>query len=331
MVATDTHAETSPGQRLEAWGRAYALISRLLIGPVTADVWSRASAVPVLSDARGDLSIDELGAAHYQLFGLEVFPYGSVFLEVDALASGARANTASELFMSWGYRAATDAAADHLGVQLGFLSHLTRVELSAAMRNDAAQQAVVATCAAEFLDNHVLAYVVPLLAATHAAAVPVFTELVELAVHLVADHRSALAAPVVVSGLPTWKSPVADDKAGLRDIAEFLLAPARSGVWISRGDVTQLGRDHDVPRGFGGRVQTLTNLLRNAGEYDQAGGVLQRLDDLLGARADAYASIGLGLGVSLATEPWLQHIGATRASLREMVRALAERPDKSDT
>ncbi len=323
MVGTEPSRVLSADAQVEARGRAYALISGLLLGPVTAETWQRAADVPVIAQARGELSLDELGAAHYKLFGLEVFPFASVFLEPDALASGARAGAAHELYSGWGYRGATDTAADHLGVQLGFLPHLARGELAAMRREDQGQVERTRACAAEFLDGHVLSYLLPLVAATRAARVPVFSDLVDLAAELLADHRRAIDAPMAAPELPEWESPVADDSAGLRDVAGFFLAPARSGVWLARGDVTRLGRELEVPRGFGSRVQTLTNLLRNAGEYEQAAIVLQRLDELLGERRDAYDRIGEAAALSVYAAPWIERLGATRAVVRDMVAGLA--------
>lgn len=55
-----------------------------------------------------------------------------------------------------------------------------------------------------------------------------------------------------------------DPKTGLRQIAEFLASPARTGFILNAQMITRASRSARIPRGFGGRQQMLETLLFSA-------------------------------------------------------------------
>jgi TorA maturation chaperone TorD len=303
-----------------ARSNGYAFLAELLAGDLTQDKVEQATRV--LSE-EPPLSLDELGAAHYELFGMQVFPHSGVFLDSAALAGGDRVADMVERYQRWGFSCGTSEGQDHIACQLEFLAWLIPFESRFRSSGDDAKAQLVLDELRSFLDAHLLPWIVPLLAAVRAAHAPLFSAAMEIAVQIAADHRRELGGHSEMAGPaegPNAAEILENPRTSVRDIAEFLLAPSRSGCWISRADIQRLGRGSDVPRGFGSRAQLLSNLLRNAAEYELAEDLLGQIDALLVKQAQSYTSIAEELGLAAFAAPWLERISATR----EMIGAMAE-------
>ncbi len=146
-----------------------------------------------------------------------------------------------------------------------------------------------------------------------------------MAIYVAIDHRRELGgSPEITepSTGPDAQEMLANAKTSIRDIAEYLLTPSRSGCWISRDDMQCLGRDLNVPQGFGSRVQLLSNLLRNAAEYDHAEELLAALDAQLAGTQQSYTVLSKELGAEAYAKPWSDRLAATRDILKTMAKAL---------
>ncbi|HFQ92410.1 MAG TPA: hypothetical protein ENK32_00240, partial [Anaerolineae bacterium] len=78
-----------PTEIAQARSRSYQLLSRLFLQGVTPEILSMVQAAPELAAALPDpVDFDELAAVHYQLFGMNVFPYESIFLDDSGLLGG---------------------------------------------------------------------------------------------------------------------------------------------------------------------------------------------------------------------------------------------------
>ncbi|UCG25880.1 MAG: hypothetical protein JSW55_07810, partial [Chloroflexota bacterium] len=109
-----------------------------------------------------------------------------------------------------------------------------------------------------------------------------------------------------------------DDSTGLKEIAEFLLTPIYSGIYLSRDDIGRLARQQGVPRGFGDRQHLLLNLLRSAVKYEALGAVIDGLKDLAGQWEAAYADMMPSPGVGAPAASWHSRAAATVALLGQM-------------
>jgi hypothetical protein len=135
---------------------------------------------------------------------------------------------------------------------------------------------------------------------------------------LAAEHRLALPHPRADAPTPMPTDPLADERTGLRQIAEHLLTPVASGLFLARDDLARLGRAHELPRGFGSRVIQLDNLLRSAVEHQQLGVLLNSLDALLVERGEALVRLASVLELDARIEPWLAALARTRALVQTL-------------
>lgn len=318
-----------------ARSNAYGFLAELVAGPVSAELCEQVASVAELALTNLDPadspngarpSLDELAAAHYELFGLQVFAHAGVFLDADALAGGDRVANMIEGYRRFGFVSNASEGPDHFACQLAFLAHLTRLEVAfrADGDRDSAQRVIAEQ--RHFLDTHLLPWAVPLLAACRAVDAPLFTKVTDMAVRVAADHRCQLGGVPQMAGPavgPDASEMLSHAKTSVRDIAEFLLSPSRSGFWMTRADIQDLGRGSDVPRGFGSRAQLLSNLLRNAAEYDLVDSLLGAMDTLLAEQAAAQTKIGTELSLDVFAKPWLERIAATKQMIDEMAEALS--------
>ena len=116
---------------------------------------------------------------------------------------------------------------------------------------------------------------------------------------------------------------LADERTGLKEIAEFLLTPIYSGIYLSRDDIGRLARQQGVPRGFGDRQLLLLNLLRSAAKYETLGQVIDGLEELAGRWEQAYAEMMPSPGVGGPAAMWRTRAAATVALL-EQIRSRIE-------
>ncbi len=142
---------------------------------------------------------------------------------------------------------------------------------------------------------------------TCSAADPVLTEVARLASELCHSHRADLGAPTEQAALPAVPPVLDDPETGLRRIAEVLTTPVYAGGFLCRSAIADLGRAHDLPRGFGGRCQTLVNLLRSAAQFDRLVDVVDGLDRIAGSWANDHCSA-----------PWRDRAESTQTWLTAM-------------
>ena len=152
---------------------------------------------------------------------------------------------------------------------------------------------------------------------TYRALLPVLEEAVR-------EYRASLGEPAPpIEDEPTPDDLLSNPKTGVREVAAFLGTPALSGIWLGRGDVERIGRETGVPRGFGGRITTLTNLLRSAAGYDQIGRTLAAIDRIAVETADHWKDSGGSW-----TGVWTRRIDRTRRVLAEIESRIRDEADQ---
>jgi putative dimethyl sulfoxide reductase chaperone len=291
----------TPAEIALARSRAYGLFGKLLLDGQGIE------AVPELGGGHPD----RLAAIHHALFAFEVFPHEGVFLHESALVGGVDLEIRHR---AMGFVARRrDTSADHLGMELSALSFLSGAEADAL--RDGVSVAAIREHQRAYLDGHLLRWLVPFAAAADDREAGPWTDLVALIVELAADHRAAIAVAAEPWTLPPAPAVLEDAKSSLNDIAEWLLTPCYSGIFLSRADLTTVGRATDVPRGFGSRRLMLANLLKQAATYDALGAVVARLDDLAARRDAHYERLGSRPGLAEAAAPWRKALERTRVLL----------------
>ena len=296
-----------------ARSRGYLLLGRLFLRGVTDDVLDHVRAVEPLADhvsafptdADGELDRDEAGAAHHDVFGFNVFPYQSTFIDETSRAGGDETERVADFYREAGFPLVQTAESpDHVGVELNFLGFLSKMEAE----NTGPDAEAARDFSRRFLDEHLLQWFTALRHALHVHEHPFYRALADVTAEMLIDHRRALAgdggvtptftrdaddtarhAPRPPSAQPDPKGTdmLDDERTGLRDIAEYLLVPAHAGIYLSRATIRALSRTGNLPAGFGARDDMMSNLLNSAADYDG----LERLTDLLIAHtADTRAA-----------------------------------------
>ncbi|MFW6097472.1 MAG: TorD/DmsD family molecular chaperone [Chloroflexota bacterium] len=315
----------APVEAARARHHSYALLSRLFLDGLTSDLLSTLQQIAALAALLpSSIDADEAAATHYDLFGLNVFPYEAAFLDSGPRGSaiqlgGPVTQRVQQQMQASNYTSqAGDASPDHIGHEFGFLAHLSAAEADAwADGRDAIAQRLRLR-QRDFLHGHLLRWLPALAQAIRDQAQPFYTALGELALELVQDHTLALPPSEMKASTHTLAAPsLNDEKTGLRQIARFLSAPTLSGIYLSRDTISAMARDVGVPRGFGGRQQMLENLFRAAVQYDSLDALLHALNVVVLRWQRAYRDAFVA-DLYPFMQPWQARTSATRALLEEM-------------
>ncbi len=305
---------------LVARQRAYALLGGVIRHGVRERDLPAIGTVPTLAECLSvPADLTEIAAAHHGLFQLDVPPYESFFLQPDRLLGGTTTDSVSVAYRLGGFVPDTsDVAADHLGVELTYLSWLGGARADAAEDGEASQDRRIEELERVFLDQHLLRWL-PILEAAIPDRGGLFGRVLELALTLAREHRASIA------GSPApWELPQAPDldapETRLRDIAEALCTPCHAGGLLTRTALAEIGRRDRLPQGFGDRTQTLANLFRSGARFGVLDQVLSRIDERFQAFESTAARGAPG-------EPWEARARLTRDRLKGMRTRLSELAD----
>lgn len=307
----------TPEQRAEARSRAYALLAGLWMEGLTADRLAVVRHTPLAASLPEAADLDQLAAAHHHAWTLEVLPYAGVFLDTDATVGGAAQRLLTDCRAA-GFSPRTEATrADHLGITLAALSFLCGAEADALVDGKDEIAAQVVALQQALLRQHAVSWLPPLWAAAQRAVGGFWGAVMSLTAETLLDQYQG--------GQGGWPlEPVPADlldnpKTSLWRIAGLLATPAQSGVFLTREDLSRVGRAVGVPRGFGARQQMLANLLRNAAEYQELPALVAQLDAVWAERAAAYAALGEQHPVlSEQAGCWRQQAERTRQTLQRL-------------
>ena len=286
----------SPYETAQARSSSYHLFSRLFDAGVTAEMLPYMTGIAELHATLPErYDADAAAATHQRLFGFNVFAYESMFLSPDAVLSGPVTGDVAQFCQQAGYNAALGEAADHIANELALLAFLCGAEADAWQDGQAGEAARMQAVQREFLDRHLLCWLSGLQLAIQQQGEPFYSALAGLATDLALDHRAALADDLLNPGasfaLPAAPDLLSNQRAGLREVAEFLLTTVHSGIYLSRDDIGRLGRPHNLPTGFGSRRIMLTNLLRSAAQFDAVPALLADMQTLVARWQAGYAGL----------------------------------------
>jgi TorA maturation chaperone TorD len=330
-------SELDAKQSATARANAYHLLGTLFLDGVDENVLGHVRAVDNLAEhlpelllddadaeARGR-ALDELAAAYQDTFGFNVFPFQSTFLDETARAGGDETERVTDFYHEAAFPVVETAeSADHIGVELNFLGFLSKMEAETDENGSARARGY----ARRFLDAYVLRWLPGLVLALRDHGQPLFHELGQLTLELARDHRRALMSDVEPPAftLPEPPELLDNPKTGLRDIAEFLLVPAYTGVFLSRSGIRSLSHKEQLPAGFGSRKNMLSNLLRSAANYDGMQQVTGALIELVSDTRDAWRAFGdseLAICRDIA-QVWVARLDQTEETVQRIKSAHAE-------
>jgi len=287
-------------------------------------LWLREPDSFALAAARGLPSLaphaDEPAAmapAYTDLFLLNVYPYGTAFIDPSGELNGPAAWQAARRYEDRGFRPPElfeVGAPDHVGLCLGFLEHLARSGQEDLEFSSFLLEWVPICCLAVEREPSAHPFYRAVAAATRRCLMEDIPESVSRASE---PEESA----------PQSTDPE-EEEVGLSHIVRFLLAPARSGLFLSRARLGQLARAAGMRLPFGSRFDVARMLYQTAGEDGKVGTVL----DLLGAELAIWEAAYRAWAeehrrwAPLAAR-WLHRTGETGRMIGQMRRILENPPE----
>ena len=310
-----------------ARSRFYHLLSTLALYGLTEETLPLVRAVDELVEhLPAEFDASNAAAQHQSLFGINVYPFESIFLDASGMLGGDVTDQVMVDFAQVGFRpSASAAAADHLGEELGVLAFLCGAEADAHEDGAGAIERQLQRHLRTFMEAHLLRWLWPCALAVQHEADPFYAAVVELTVEFASSHYAELvkATPTQIDfSLPDPPDILADDKTGLKDICDYLATPIHSGFFLSRTTLVRLGRTQKLPSGFGNRRQTLENLFNSAAQYDGVDTLLGQLDALCAAdEAMLQKWVDAEVAVDPFVGPWRLQLAHTRAVIKTMKSA----------
>jgi TorA maturation chaperone TorD len=342
-MPTDTSLTTA--EIALARHHTYMLLSRLYLEGLTTELLPYVQALPALAATlplvANNFDADEAAADHHDLFSFNLFPYQSIFLDPAGLLGGSLSESVADDYRQAGFRVLEAEPADHIGHQLAFLGFLSGAEADAWEDKLLPIAFRMQQLATDFLQKQLLRWLPPLIIALQRQPHAFYARLADLTLELLYSHLSARGDLVTLGGGSETATavnsfpPLAQESpsrlfdTGMKEIASYLISPPMSGIYLSRHDISQLGRQQRLPRGFGSRKQMLTNLLRVGEQYDQTPTLLRAWQDLLKGWQEAYTTMQMTYpSFSPFVETWLARTRHTSELLQEM--RLAGMPDEQN-
>ncbi len=197
------------GGRALGRSRAYGVFAALYRSGVTADLLPIVSAIPELAaHLPQPFDAAEAAAAHQALFGFNVFPYQSVFLDESGLLGGAESERVRGAYRAAGFLpGATADDPDHLAHELSLLAFLCGAEADAIADGVAGMAAAARAQQAAFLRDYLLWWLPLFVPAVARQGDGFYAALAGLTWALVIDHWQDVGAGRSASEDAHWAGP----------------------------------------------------------------------------------------------------------------------------
>ena len=276
-------------------------------------------ALGVLSEAPGPehrslADLLELGGApspesYAATFLFQLHPYASVYVGGDGMLGGEARDRVAGAWSALGRT--PPAEPDHLGTLLGLYAALVE---HAQTGPDPAEKALWGAAASGFLWEHLLSWVMPYLGRFQESASPVYASWARLLAETLLDegrrHGPPAALPLHLRCAPGLPDP---RDSGSDAFLSGLLAPVRSGMVLTRADLTRGASEIGVGLRLGERRFALSAFFSQDAD---------RTLDWLSREADVWARahVEWSDGLELIADFWSARARATRdlvESLRE--------------
>lgn len=289
------------------------LLSRLWLREPDSETLAAARKIPSLAPHAGQPAA--MAAAYTDLFLLNVYPYGTVFTDLSGELNGPAAWQASRRYEDRGFRPPElfeVGAPDHVGLGLGFLEHLARggekdVEFSSSLLK------WVPICC--------------LAVEREPSAHPFYKAMAAATRKLLMDIPESMPQVSEPESAPR-STDAEEEEVGLSQIVRFLLASARSGLFLSRARLGQVARAAGMRLPFGSRFDVARTLFQTAGESGKVATVLDLLEEELAVWEAAYRRWAEEHPRWAPTAArWLHRTGETQRMLGQMREILENPPE----
>jgi putative dimethyl sulfoxide reductase chaperone len=287
-------------------------------------LWLREPDSLALAAARGLPSLaphaDEPAAmapAYTDLFLLNVYPYGTAFIDPSGELNGPAAWLAARRYEDRGFRPPElfeVGAPDHVGLCLGFLEHLARGGQEDLEFSSFLLEWVPICCLAVEREPSAHPFYRAVAAATRR--------------RLMEDIPESVSQTSEPEESAPQSTDPEEEEVGLSHIVRFLLAPARSGLFLSRARLGQLARTAGMRLPFGSRFDVARTLYQTAGEGGKVGTVLDLLAAELAVWEAAYrAWAEEHRRWAPLADRWLHRTGETGRMIGQMRKILENPPE----
>lgn len=181
------------------------------------------------------------------LFLMQLYPYASVYLGSDGMLGGDPADRIAGFWRAVGH--APPDEPDHLSALLGLLAGLEEAHRS---EPEQANRLLIGNARDTLLSDHILSWVPPYLSAVQAVGSPFYKRWAGLLSEMLgkmlassglgqeSQSGSGYGTHSHLGSVPSLEHP---SKSGGADFLSGLLAPARSGLILSRTDLARAARD----------------------------------------------------------------------------------------
>lgn len=307
----DPGSQVARQRRCIARGRAYDLLGDLFRrGPVRLE---HLATVDVLAPHLPETCDDTALALHHRVTGLELRPYGGLFLHPAGKLGGEVAGRARRFMVETGFSPdERDAEPDHLATELSFLAFLCAAEADAWADDKADLAGRLQARAHAFIDTHLLSWMAPFAVAVRTVGAPLYATAARLVIDLAVDHlgRSPTPPPLPV----TEPLDLSHEKTGVRQIADHLGVPVKCGALLTPAFIRDVARKSDSATGFGSRSMRLENLIHTGARRGASADVLDRLVSRLSELAQELADTPGG-------EAWCDRLRHNISLVETMARA----------
>lgn len=283
-------------------------------------------------DAAG---LAELAVEYQRLFGFNLPPYESVFVDPSVMLATPATARVQGLYRQSGWQppARTRVGADdHLGLEL----------LALADGLESGQ-----TGLAQALHTRHLALWLPafVLSLQRLKPHPFYRLLGDLTLELILSTLPEAPLPPGVDPFPALHLPVEagdmlevvelqeeaedyplsvaneEEEVGLRDLVKRLLPPCQVGLFLSREEIAGLGQRLKLPPVVGERSRMLESLLKAAGQYELVPALFEELQAVLGEAETVYQAWAVEFPVwTPYAQAWRQRLATTHRYLEDLKR-----------
>lgn len=312
------------------------LLGRFWLEEVQPEDVTLLAALPELAQtlpATDPASLTDLAVEYQRLFGFNLPPYESVFVDPSAMLMAPATRRVQALYeqANWTPPAGVRTGApDHLGLEI-----LALADWLSQGRPESARQ----------LHTRHLALWAPalVLILRRLGPHPFYAALGELTLDTLLAALPAGPVPAGLDPFPTLPPPpIYTDRGvpsppepegkqkevGLRDIVARLLTPCRAGLFLTREDIGQISRALDLPPVMGERRRMLETLFRLAGQYDLVPALFDRLGQLLQEADSGYKQWQAGYPLwTPYARAWRHRLASTQTVLAELRTIVASQSE----
>lgn len=306
----------------------YTFLARVFHHPADDDLLELISDLPELKAYRTKDLVD----SYTWLFEFNVYPYASIFIDPSGMLNSDWAGFVTGVYDALGLDVklgAGLAASDHLSAQLEALMTLCEREENAKTPELKARalhdQSVL-------LFEHILPWLASFVWAIQRIDKGFYSECAQLTLDLCLEHAKSLIPSINQDSLAAFSFPAIEEdlkavqpinakqKAGeARSKLQSLITPARSGLFLSRQDIINLGRRLDLPVRFAERPFMLENLLTSAADADKLTTLFKNWLILLEKERQNFSDLQeKHTTLAFIWEAWLEKIATSQSYLKEL-------------